>query len=891
LEDTEARHERIRFGRDDHARLDELPSADPGQAAIRYAGPRRSALWIIGWCLAATVLLMVMLPAGILLFGLPGVGNDRLRQEMENSLTHAVGKDVQASFADPHFSFDGGRLLGVRIDDFRIANAATDRTILAAGNISVGLRALPLLGGEVKVASAEISDAKLDLGYLPTAGRPNWLEKIKDGNGLVDPELVVREAFAGLHGTLEFFDRSSARRLDLTNVQIAFPFDMGLGPFTIVEGEVDRASDGSVTYAVRASYDGRPLDFEGVIAQDSATGRIVTFSNSLTVPEFDHVRQVAVLKPHTVTAIAGSASLVFSGSEPETGPGSLSFKLIVDDATVSFGDGRKSALKASLSSVLDSGKRKLEIEQGILELGRSKIIAHGAVGPAPPAEGDKPHYRFELVSDGSNIAPEGSNEPDLTVLARVAGSIDASASRISANDIGVRTAGGEAIGSATVEIVPDKTPGLAFSFDVLSMPVSHAKQLWPWFAAAPAQIWASGNLFGGTVRNSRLELNVKPGRIGDGIPLGRDEVAGHFEIHDTRFDIAGEIPPVRDGVGIVDFRGTDVDIELKAGTVYLPTGRTVATNKGKFLIRRGELPPVIGQLDIDITGTADAVAELATYKPIDALRQLPVSPDELSGSVSGNVKASIPLQKGADFARQNWGVKLSYEDLSISRPFEGQMVSAATGTIEVNPSRAIIEANAKLSGIPAKISMTEPLGPDKQARTRDISLTLDDKARDAVAPGLSMLLSGPITLKVAGTGQPQRITADLKNAKLTVPWIGWSKGAGVPASVTFAMESSGGETRISDLKLTGGTFSVQGAATVTKSGLVRANFPRVRLNRNDDVAVSVQRSGVGYSVNVKGESLDARSLMKQVMSDGGVGKRRLAATNRRQSNSRPLSAM
>ncbi len=41
----------------------------------------------------------------------------------------------------------------------------------------------------------------------------------------------------------------------------------------------------------------------------------------------------------------------------------------------------------------------------------------------------------------------------------------------------------------------------------------------------------------------------------------------------------------------------------------------------------------------------------------------------------------------------------------------------------------------------------------------------------------------------------------------------------------------------------------------------------MRLNRNDDVAVTVKQSGKGYAVDIKGKSLDARSLVRQFTAD------------------------
>src|SRR5690606_17270939 len=99
------------------------------------------------------------------------------------------------------------------------------------------------------------------------------------------------------------------------------------------------------------------------------------------------------------------------------------------------------------------------------------------------------------------------------------------------------------------------------------------------------------------------------------------------------FDTAGTIPPVRDAVGAVEFRGNDVDITLDSGAVFMPSGRVVAASNGTLRIAKANRPPVIGALDIDVEGEAPAIAELASYEPINAMRHVGILPEELSGSV------------------------------------------------------------------------------------------------------------------------------------------------------------------------------------------------------------------------------------------------------------------
>lgn len=424
-------------------------------------------------------------------------------------------------------------------------------------------------------------------------------------------------------------------------------------------------------------------------------------------------------------------------------------------------------------------------------------------------------------------------------------------------------------GSAAFDFVEDGPPGISMALDVPQMPVAHVKLLWPWMAAGTARRWAMNNLFGGTVTNSSLRYEVAPRRLGNGIPLTADEVSGHFEIAGARFDVAGRIPPMRDAAGKIDFRGNDVDILLESGVVYLPSGRVVAASDGTLTIRKANVAPTIGKLDMNVEGSADAVTELASYEPIDAMRHIGMTAEEFSGKVSGNVKADIPLSGVGREVKLDWLVALEFEGLDVARPFDGQVATDATGSITVDPTRAVIKAKAKLNGAPAEIDMVEPIGKSDVERERNIAIVLDNKAREAIAPGLSMLLDGPAKVKFGDSkaGAPRSIEADLTDTKITIPWAGWSKGAGIAAKASFLLDTAGARTTLRNFKLSGQTFAIDGEFVLHSGDLHSARLGTVKLNRGDDVRVNIRREGKGYAVDVAGSSLDARSLIKTYLSD------------------------
>ncbi|TGP50600.1 hypothetical protein EN869_033695, partial [Mesorhizobium sp. M2D.F.Ca.ET.226.01.1.1] len=139
------------------------------------------------------------------------------------------------------------------------------------------------------------------------------------------------------------------------------------------------------------------------------------------------------------------------------------------------------------------------------------------------------------------------------------------------------------------------------------------------------------------------------------------------------------------------------------------------------------------------------------------------------GNVTGHVKADIPLQSGVDTSKLDWLVSLDYTGLSLAKPFEGQTVSDADGSVTIDPEKAVISAKASLNGIPAELDLVEPLEDGGPARSRKVALVLDDKIRAAAMPGLSPLLAGTIKVAIDKSGDgDQNVSADLTNARLDI---------------------------------------------------------------------------------------------------------------------------
>lgn len=857
------RHEKIKFRRDEITDLSSLPSACKvpplGRAAI---GRWTRVLARIAVGAGALVLLLAV---SLYLLGVTGIGSERIRSAAERALERMAGVDVAVAMGPARITLDGSSFLALRVDDIHL-RTGDGRPMVDAGMMRFGVRLIPLLWGEVRLSSAKISDARIVAAALPSTGG-DWAAALRDGQGLIDPGKVPDAVFASVHDALDAVQSDSMRRIDLDNVELVLS-DGGLVHAVRVEDATIRQSGaGRMEFSSDVGLDGRELGIVASAVRDVAARRITDLDVTI---ELDGPPASA---GHQDGSVLGAGSIRLSGVEGGDGTDSrLNATASFADSVLDFGTHGQLPGDVELNATLAAGSGKIAVDRLLLKTGRSTFDFEGSIGPKPAtgALGEEPAYRYDLVSDGSTLAPLDSPEPALNFIARIAGTYQLSARRLVADTIALKSgAEGGVTGNASVEFAHGKAPGILVALGVRDMPVSHVKQLWPWFSAGNARRWVLENLFGGRVVDASLQFNVVPDRLGNGVPLSGDEVFGRFQLEGSRFDTAGRIPPIRDAIGAVEFHGNDVDISLASGTVYMASGRTVAASNGTLKMTKANVPPVIGALDIDVAGEAPAIAELASYEPINAMRHVGIVPDELSGTVTGNIKADIPLQAGVDSDTLDWLVTLDYHNLALAKPFDGQKVTDADGSITVDPKKAVISADARLNGVPATLELVEPLKDGGPPRSRDISLVLDDKTRETLMPGLSTLLSGPVKVTLARTGENGRqdVSADLGGARLSIPWAGWSKGAGIPAKVNFTMQNSGSTATLSDFDLDGRTFSIQGTVTLSGGSLSSARFSKVQLNRGDDVSVSIRRSGGGYAVTVKGNSLDARSLIKQFTSD------------------------
>jgi hypothetical protein len=97
-----------------------------------------------------------------------------------------------------------------------------------------------------------------------------------------------------------------------------------------------------------------------------------------------------------------------------------------------------------------------------------------------------------------------------------------------------------------------QSPEISFGGQIPQMQVTGVKQLWPFWMARKPRDWVMANMFGGNVTNGTIAVFIPAGRMkGPGIPMELDanELQIGFGVTDTRLNLPGEVPPLRDLAG------------------------------------------------------------------------------------------------------------------------------------------------------------------------------------------------------------------------------------------------------------------------------------------------------------------------------------------------------
>lgn len=878
---AEIRGEKVSFRRKDLIQLHDLPSAQAHDPMIVHCPPPVSR-WRGLFKLLTIFLLLILAATGSGFFAIEGGFIDSaLNSRAQASLNAAIGPRYQATVGSTVIRFDSDFRLALEAREVDITEVATKAHLTNTGAIRLTIDPLALVSGQVSIRHLEAEQINLDTALLP-AGDPMDLSSAR-----VDRwPATMEQAFQRLDEARGLIERTRTGSVNISGINIQFPPDREGRISTLLIDDLNLTLNEEAQVRLKGvmHLDGRRAEIQvDASAQNGVTRSLMAQISGLDLTPF-LLQRMEDGAPRE--GLEGSINITLNASRDtaETKP-SIRADIHHAPGKIYFDGVPQDLSGAEVRVAYNFARNSIEILPSELRFGPTVVPLTGAIvdlNRLNTAEA-RPGFGIDLLISGGRAQGAVGGEAPVVFDLRAAGRFLTAERRMEFNDMQVSSPLGQMAGSLQMRFLTGQSPEISFGAQLPRMDVAGVKQLWPFWMAHKARDWVVSHLFGGTVTNGSIAVFIPPGRMkGPGVPLdlNANELRIAFDIADNRLNLPGDLPPVRNVAGHFDLVGEKLQFNIRQAASYFGSSRSVDIQGGTFKIANTYAKPLMADLELQIAGAADAIAEVASFKPIDGLKNTGFSADDFSGKATASVKARFGLMNDQHPPAPQFNGKITLQDVKVSKKIADRSISAINGDLEIDSNAARLDVKAEIDGIPAEVSMVEPFNSQsKIERELTVNATLSNDQRDKLAPGLSDIVNGPISLELSRIdADRQGVTLDLSKAKLSVPWLGWTKGSGIPAKAELEVAAKDGNINIRNLSLTGDGFGVTGDLSLKNGALNSADFSRVKLSPSDSFAISIRRGKGGLEISASGDTADIRPVLSRLKGQGGSETRSNAAT-------------
>ena len=873
------RGEKVKFRKKDLVSLDHLPSAQVDDPMIVHVPERtsrnRSHVWHVCRMTLVFFTFLAIIFGAVIATIESGIFDEPLSQKAQTALDKAIGPRYKAEVGKTVIRFTSDLRLALEARDVNVIDQDSGKHLSTMSAVNMELDPFALIEGRVEVASVAAEGIALDTSLLPQ-GDPIDLTALR-----VDalPQALTA-AFDNIDFLQRFVQSGGTNSVRISGFSVKLARQEG-DPISLVVDNLtfERTEPNSLHLYGQVAVNGSVATLDVKADQQEAghsSSLIAKISNLDLKPltmAYDATgtpRQgLMSFADVTLSAVKGGV-----GADPK-----LDTSINIRPGVLYMDRDAQDLTQANINLAYNFARQTLEIAPSTAQFVRTIVPFSGALIDLDRVDANAGKgFGIDFVIKNGTAASSISGEPPVSFDGRTTGRFLSATKEFQFDNLGISTPRGALFGSLHMKL-GNSSPEISFGGRADKLDTTVVKQLWPFWMASKPRVWVENNLFGGSVTNAVISVFIPAGRLREAaqtgkLQLGKDELHIAFDIDGARLNVPGEIPPLRETKAHFDLTGATMGVGIETATSYFPTGRSVTLSDSSFSIPATYDKPLMADLNLTISGTGDAVGELLTYKPLEVLQRTEFKPEDFNGKIVAKVEARIGLISDQKPPPPDWQAKLELNNVDLLKPMNSRKITNLTGEIAADPQSVHLQAQAQIDGIPAQIDMTEPTDSKSTVkRGRVITAMLSDAQRNTVMPGLRDIVDGPVKVELTRIDDDrQGVKVDLGKAALTVPWVGWSKGSGIPATAQFEASGPDSQTTLKNFALKGDGFGVSGDLVISKGSLSSASFDSVELSGLDDFALSLKRGkGGGYDVSVSGNSADIRPILARLKSSSSGG--------------------
>lgn len=401
-------------------------------------------------------------------------------------------------------------------------------------------------------------------------------------------------------------------------------------------------------------------------------------------------------------------------------------------------------------------------------------------------------------------------------------------------------------------------------------------RLWPNLVVTKFRHYLTTNLRAGTIETLGISVALSGEDLAGAFskqPVPDGSVRVDFAIAGGTLLVTEGLPPLSN-LGVAgSVTGTRADVRAEAGTVKFSDGRQLAVTNGRLGLPDFWSPRADAKVSFRLDGGVDALASLLRAPSLrDVTGGLDLDPAQVRGQADLTVAIDLPIKNVPDFADLPVTVSGTLTGVGIDKAPGRERLESGQFSINYLGGNLAIRGEGRFGGTPSIIDIRQPRNLPGEAT---LSFSLDEATRARKGIVLGTGLSGVLPVRVSaplgksGKGGA-KVEVDLTRATIDNLLPGWNKPPGRPGKLSFVVQEGGGDIR--DLVLESGPVQMRGSATLSSEGHIdRAELTTFKLSAGDDMRVQLDRSGNVYRATIRGNTADARPLIRQFTNPPAVG--------------------
>lgn len=860
--------------------------AEPVPSVLPSARRRRRLRSVLLWSFAVLLLVLAALSGGVAYVISRSVPLPFLSGTVAGMVEDALGPGYAATVGQTTLGTDAVLGLVLEVGDITVTDAA-GAEVMRVPSTMLEIEPLALIGPGSVIRSVEIDGLWASLrrdgsrivvgnGTTPVASATAAPAAAAPGTQLpaAVADMPAASGFAALSEPIQALDRSLS---DL----LAFVERSGFGAIGLYGAEIElwRAGGDEPQRFTRtdARFEAHPGEgtVTASLSSSGYSGRwTVTADRTLNPANGDRTIALSfaqmtladVLGPGTVTTdipfyghasirLTGVGEIAEAGAALNLGDGTFAFGPIADPIHLD---------EAYIFLDWDIVRETIFVNRAVFDFGPSYSVFQGWVRPDGPAGAQR--FAFDLESRDAVLAPRDSAAPPLPVgRIRFAGSVDVAGGLIHVDRASIMTERGSLTAAGSIGLEPGG-PSVALAATLSEMPIDTLKQIWPAGLQDGGRRWLLTQMTGGTILGGTVTAEIPAGALSGRIPLTRDMLRLEIELADVSFKTFDGMPNVVNADGVAVLAGNAFGADLVYGEIVAPNGDVVELNGAAFAIAETATRVPVAHLEVEAAGLTRAFGAIADQEPIAALKQFGMPPEALEGTGTARMSATWPLVEGMTMDEVQWFIDLDLAGLTTAQPLEGRMIRDGAVNLAITPTLVTVTGRATVDNVPADVDFAFPLVPEVDGR-QQLRMVLDEEARAQLGFNLEGFLGGTVLAEVRDLAPAeigQHFDLDLTPTRISLAPLGWTKGVGVPASMSFDIVETADGYHLRDLELTGNGFGLTGEAFLDRAYSVqRVVINDFALRRDDQMSLEMVREGNGFAVSATGASVDIRGLIAE----------------------------